>query len=133
MVPTLIHPVPVILEPLNAATAPRDEEARELVHGARRGTKVRISAQVSWSLKDDPTDHPAGVVEISKGYVLVRRRDLERMNLTIARGDRISKIGVQAVDVYVTGTQPRGHYPDQGGHTLLRVYWGDRQPVRRAA
>lgn len=132
-VPNLIHPIPVTIEPIEAAAAVWDAEAREPLHGARSTSSFVINAQISWDLERNPRDHPAGVAEESTGYILVRYVDMDAQSVSIKRGDRITKIGARAMDLYVTGTKPRAHWPDQGGPTLVRFYFGDRQPVRRSA
>jgi hypothetical protein len=132
-VPTLLHPVPVGIEVLDTSGATWDAEAREPIHGSRTGTAVVINAQVGWDLEKNPKDHPAGVAEISTGYILLRKVDMVAKSLTPKHGDRIASIGGDAVDYYITGPKPMAHWPDQGGWTMKRFYFGDRQPVRSAS
>jgi hypothetical protein len=39
-------------------------------------------------------------------------------------------IATVPVNLYIYMIQRRGHYPDQGGHTLLKAWFQDKGPVR---
>jgi hypothetical protein len=130
--PNLIHPVPVVIQRKDAAATVVDDDFREPVQQAARKSNVTIPGQVKWySDQDLQMISKGGPDEVSDGYVLFRYRDLEAANSPIARGDRFIKIGRIDVDVYVTKVEPQAHWPDQGGATLVKAYFTDRQPGRQ--
>jgi hypothetical protein len=119
------------------------EPVRQLWHageGPGLGSAVDLLAQVNWDREGrigEPRSHAGGVQETTTGYLLFRVADLlaagvatansdGTLNLGIARGDRITRIGRRAVDLYVTFFRDVGNYPDQGGATLLEVQFADR-------
>jgi len=128
MDPDLIHPIPVEINQIDKDSTEWDDNAREAVRTIARPAVIKLSAQVSWSIKDDPNPEKMGISEEARGYLLFLRKDLLNRSITISRGDKISKIGHDTVELYVLGLTPAGHYPDQGGASLLQAYFGDRNP-----
>lgn len=133
MLPRLIHPIPIVIERISTAKTVYDEDYREPVQNTARLAPVTCPGQVAWN--SDKAERPTelGPEEGSDGYVLFRRCDLRALGVaTIVRGDRFTKFGAGAneidVDVYVTRVKYEGHYPDQGGATLLKAFFRDRQP-----
>ena len=45
--------------------------------------------------------------------------------------DRFKKIGSVDTDVFITRLEFQGHYPDQGGPTLVKAHFTDRQPSKQ--
>jgi len=131
MVPNLIHPVPVELEQLSTASTFYDEDAREPVQQVARATKVTLSGQVSWGEDEGLQMEATGRAETATGYVLFRRIDLAAVAVTIRINDRFTKLGGIVTNVYVVRLQWLGHYPDQGGPTLLKAWFQDRSQVER--
>lgn len=128
MEPDLVHPIPIEIEQIDKDSTFYDDDAREAIRDAARPEVKKLSAQVSWSVKDDPAPEKMGISEETRGYLLFKKKDLSGESVTINRGDKISKIGHDTVELYVLGLTPAGHYPDQGGATLLQAYFGDRNP-----
>lgn len=146
MIPRLIHPVPAIIQRMNRAVTVLDPVAREPVRqvwrageGPGTGSESTLQAQVTFTegAIGRPTYLPGGVEERWLGYLTVRVIDLIRagiatvnsdgaIELGIARGDRIRRIGWRTTDVYVAWFVDEGHYPDQGGATLIRIHFKDR-------
>lgn len=133
--PNLIHPVPVQLEIFDVAGQVMDDEAREPVHGARNasGDLVTLEAQVSYPQDQGIVMEAGGVRLTSSGHILVRRADLRDLGVAPKRGDRIVQIGegenALTVNLFITGFQPMAHYTDQGGPTLMRYNFEDRDPT----
>lgn len=131
MIPNLIHPIPIRIEPSEPETTGLlDPDAREPVLGVRGGASWTIDAQIAYDLRNPPSFEIGGVRITATGFVVVRTADLAARSKTISCGDRIASIGGTTTDLYVLGTTPRAHYTDQGGATLLRCYFSDRKPVR---
>ncbi len=128
--PRLIHPIPVTLEFLNSGETIYDPDTKEPIGGARRSTKD-LQAQVKWFRKDQLRGRSTGPRQEADGYLLFRRTDLVAAGVEVRTGDKIVRIGhLQNVSYYVTELSPMGHYPDQGGHGLLRADFNDREPVQ---
>jgi len=128
MDPDLIHPIPVEIEQIDKGKTAYDDDAREAVRTIGRSVVQKLEAQVSWSVKDEPIPGKQGISEEARGYLLFRRNDLIGKSIIINRGDKIIKIGHDDVELFILGRTPAGHYPDQGGATLLQAYFGDRNP-----
>lgn len=133
--PRLIHPVPVVIEQADPAGRVYDRDAREPIHGARGTAIVNIDAQIQWGTKGAPEYEGTGVRERSDGYILVRLYDLNAKGVTLKRGDRIISTGaglglITGLDLFLLRMQPAGHWPDQGGSTLLRWFFEDRGAAR---
>lgn len=130
-IPRLIHPVPVTIEQISKAQTLYDEDAREPIQFAARPVSKTLDGQVKWQSQFSEKSTRAGTVESASGYVLFRQVDLAAKSLVLQLEDRISRIGTRDTDVYITSLRPVAHYPDQGGHTLLKVFFNDRQPSKQ--
>jgi len=60
-----------------------------------------------------------------------RKVDLDAAGLVLQREDRFAKMGHVETDVYVISIEWQGHYPDQGGPSLLKAHFEDRGPSRQ--
>lgn len=149
--PNLIHPIPVHLQRQNRAATVFSTRAREPVRqlwkagqGPGTGTVDVLSGQVNWSDGKirKPDLFPGGPEEKTDGYVLFRYVDLVAAGVAtenadgtidsgILRGDKIVRIGRRRVNLFVLFFRDAGHYPDQGGATLLEVNFVDREPSAR--
>ena len=131
VLPKLIHPIPVVLELLNTSVLKFDPDTKEVIPGGMGRTTVALKAQVQWTEEDRLRTGDAVPRDQSKGYLLFRQRDLDNKGISISRSDKIVRIGkLTDLELYVISTKPRGHYPDQGGHTLLQADFSDREPVQ---
>jgi len=130
-IPNLLHPVPVQISQTDESETIYDDDMREPVQQCVRGSTVTVYGQVKWGMDQKYNSRRQGVEEDSDGYVLFRYVDLNAAGITIKREDRFLKLGNIDVDVYVTGLRPEGHYSDQGGPTLVKAYFSDRQPSRQ--
>lgn len=148
MIPNLIHPIPVTIQQQNPAATVFSARAREPVRqlwkageGPGTGTATELVAQVNWNEGGvaKPKVNPAGVVEMSEGYLLFRVVDLlaagvatERgdgtIDFGILRGDRIVRIGRRRTNLYVLFFRDAAGYTDQDGCTLLEVDFSSRAP-----
>lgn len=146
MIPNLIHPIPVEIRRMQSALTVLDPVAREPIRqmwragdGPGTGAVLQLEAQVNWNEGEVARPHflPGGVEEDWKGYLLFRIVDLVAagvatenpdgtVTVTLARGDRISRIGLREVNLYVLYFRDAASYPDQGGCTLLEVRFNDR-------
>jgi hypothetical protein len=132
MNPRLLHPVPITLQQIVRGETVYDPDLREPIQNTTRTANAILRGQVKWGLDKALNVLPEGVKEGSDGYVLFRASDLVKASITINREDRFIKMGKVEVDVYVTALQPLGHYPDIGGHGLIRAYFKDKQPSRQS-
>lgn len=129
--PNLLHPVPVTIEQKATATTVYDEDAREPVGDVERTTPVIVEGQAKWRDQFAVDMEPGGIQETSDGYVLFRRVDLDAESVTLQVFDRITRIGNIDTDVYITRLEWTGHYPDQGGPTMVKAHFADRQPAKQ--
>ena len=147
-IPNLIHPVPIQIQRINSAVTTFDLRSRSPVRqmwkrgqGPGTGTLSALSAQVNWNdgHQKRPRPHPGGVEEKSLGYLLFRLVDLidasvatldadGAVNIGLARGDKIIRIGVRKVNLFVLWFRDVAFYPDQLGSTLLEADFSDRRP-----
>lgn len=131
MIPRLLHPVPVTIEQIDRGETLYDEDAREPIQQAARKVSKTIPGQVKWFSQFDDKPTRAGTIENASGYVLFRQVDLTAYAVELATEDRFSRIGTRDTDVYVVSLRPVGHYPDQGGHTMIKAFFKDRQPSKQ--
>lgn len=129
--PRLIHPVPVSIQQLDRSATYYDDDMDEPIQQAARASTVVVDGQLKWSLDEKQQTQIGGTSERSDGYVLFRLVDLTAASITIKREDRFTRLGTVDVDVYVTALRYEGHYPDQGGPSLVKAFFADRQPQRQ--
>ncbi len=132
VLPNLLHPVPISIQVITPSATIMDEDMREPVQQSARAATVVVDGQVKWGLDQAFTSMRRGPAEESDGYVLFRLVDLAAVTppVTIKREDRFIRLGNIDVDVYVTALRYEGHYTDQGGATLVKAFFKDRQPSR---
>jgi len=130
-IPNLIHPVPVEIRQIDESETIYDDDMREPVQQSVRASTVTVPGQVKWGMDQNLQTRLRGAEEGSDGYVLFRYVDLAAQGITLAREDRFVKLGNVDVDVYVKALRPEGHYSDQGGPTLVKAFFADRQPSRQ--
>lgn len=130
-IPNLIHPVPIVIRQIDESETIYDDDMREPVQQTVRGASVTVNGQVKWGMEKSFTSTARGAEEGSDGYVLFRYVDLAAAGITLKREDRFLKLGNVDVDVYVKALRPEGHYSDQGGPTLVKAFFADRQPSRQ--
>lgn len=126
--PRLIHPVDVTILRVDKSSTAYDRDAREPLRSVAR-VEVRTVAQVGYKSIRDPAYQPQGIAVDAKGHLLFRVVDLDEVDYEPSEGDKITQIGIRAVELYVTACSDLGHYGDQGGATLVRAYFSDRTPA----
>ena len=129
--PRLIHPVPILIRLSDDDETFFDDDAREPVQKMARKPTVQLDGQVRWPRSVDPDPVNAGDVKDSRGYILFRQKDIDDAGVVLSKGDNIIKIGKLDSNEYINEFEPLGHYPDQGGHTLLKAYYAGRAPSRK--
>lgn len=130
VLPNLLHPVPCDVEPLNRVATIQDDDYREPVQNSERGPLTTVPGQIKWGHDEKLMPTKPGAEQKSDGYVLFRLRDLSAQGLTIKQNDRIVRMGTISTDVYVVMLRYEGHYPDQGGPSLVKAFFKDRTPER---
>lgn len=141
VMPNLIHPVPVTIEVLDQVRQEDnagdgswfDDDFREPVQQAAREINVIVDGQIMWDLTKELQASRAGAIQDSSGYVLFRYVDLEAKSIVLKVNDRFLKLGKIDSDVYVTALRPNAHYTDQGGATMVKAFFKDRQPSKQGA
>jgi len=136
MLPNLIHPVPVQIKQLLRTTTPVDPDYEEPIQQASLGPAVSVPGQVKWTMDERLRTSLTGAEVESQGYILFRRADLRAKGVAeLKQNDRIVAVGVGAnerlVDLYITGIRFEGHFPDQGGATLVKAFFRDRDPGKQ--
>lgn len=135
-IPELIEPILIEIEPLDKAATPAStglSGRREFVgHRARKST-VTINAQVAFGNVSMKTEFNSqlGPDEQASGYCVLRFADMAAKNFKFKRGDKITKLGQLDVEYYVLHSDgdPAAHFSSIGGFTLVRMFFGDRNPV----
>ncbi len=127
-IPNLIHPVPIIIQSLDASNTFQDDDYAEPVQQAVHEAAVTVVGQVDWETEKAAQVGRGGIREDSIGYVLFRYVDLAIVGLTLKINDRILKVGLIETDLYINRLLPLGHYPDMGGATMVKAFFIDRQP-----
>jgi hypothetical protein len=128
--PNLIHPINCTLERIDKAATIYDEDAREPVQRASRFDAIQISAQPHWFSERELQTLAQGPNDSSRGYLLFRYVDLLSAGIMVQINDRVTMQGHLPTEVYITRTQPMGHYPDQNGASLLKAWFTDRNPAK---
>ena len=135
MLPNLIHPIPTDIQPFQPEETIQDDGYSEPVQATTYGDTYTIPGQWKWFSDYELRMQANGAQEASDGYVVLRLIDLEALGQSIKRGDRIAGYGTgrgrQELDVYVVRLRFEGHYPDQGGPSLVKAFFSDRQPGRQ--
>lgn len=130
-VPNLTHPVPCWIQSLDRGETFFDEDLREPIQSEVHGPTIICPGQVMWVMDQKMSLSNSGVDEDSDGYVLFRFIDLNAKGIVLKREDRFIRLGKQDVDVYVIGLQPIAHYPDQGGATMIKAFFRDKNASRQ--
>lgn len=131
MIPRLLHPVPIVIEQISKGATIYDPDSREPIQSAARTSQKTVQGQVKWGGDLSLQVAAGGALEGSRGYVLFRYVDLEAQGVELQQNDRLVKIGNREVDVYVVEVTDCGHYTDQGGATMIKAHFADREPSRQ--
>lgn len=130
--PTLLHPIPVKVAARRKDETLWDTDAREPIGNVATDQPIQLVAQVSWKSTDTMAD-VQGNIERMDGYLLFLRKDMIAAGIMVGEGDRILSIGEGEAEVHMTSwvwkIQRRGHYPGQGGWTILKAWFKDKKPV----
>jgi len=128
--PKLIHPIPVTLELLKVGDTIYDPDTKEPVSDVARET-VSLQAQVKFFKENELSVGEQGPEKKSTGYLLFKRTDLVLIGISPKQGDKITKIGHETgLEYFIIDSTPMAYYPDQGGHTLLKCSFQDRELVQ---
>jgi hypothetical protein len=133
--PRLIHPVAVEIETFERTETLVDADYREPISHAARGETTTVLGQMHWTIDDRVQQTLMGPEREATGYILFRIVDLKRAGIgLLENGDRFTSIGHGEnkidVDFYVIGLRMIGHWPDQGGATLVRAFYRDRSQTK---
>ena len=131
--PRLIHPIDVVVQRRDLGKTFVDDDFREPIQQAARKTNVIIKGQIKFFTQEELNLERGGTQIDSTGFVLFRYFDLNALGVTVGIGDRFIKLGKIDVDYYVDRVESKGHWPDQGGATLVRCYFQDRTPSKQNA
>lgn len=140
LTPNLLHPVPVTFARLVSDQTVVDLDARELVHGSQESVAETyvVDGQVHWGNLMSAQPQPGGARHNADGYILCRWADVVAaiggdMSKFFNDGDRVKAIGdylPSGGGFYIHRVTPLGHYPDQGGATLVKFHLQDREPSK---
>jgi len=108
-----------------------DDDLHEPVGDAGRAALVVVQAQIADGRSEFVESAAGGVVLDTNGYLVVRKFDIDRLGYVPKRGDRIVKLGTATVNLYLAGFNRRGHWSAEGGHTLVKLHYMDREPTHR--
>lgn len=129
--PNLLNALKIEIEKLDRAGTLQDNLRREPVNKVKRSASFKIKAQVQWMSGANDTDNkpshmPSGVDNPQTGYFIIRVKDLTALGQTLARGDKLVKIGSRAVSLFITDVNYHAQYEDQGDFTLIKANFTDR-------
>ena len=130
-IPNLLHPVPVQIQQIDKANTVYDDDYREPVQRVTRNTTATLQGQVAWAHDKRVQYTRGGNRYDADGYVLFRYVDLANASIELAIDDKFISIGGLSVNVYIKHFQPMGHYPDIQGPTLLKAFFGDKDPAKQ--
>jgi hypothetical protein len=122
----LIKPATLVVEAIEKAESPYDEDYREPIGDPKR-TTYKIKAQ-RWNVhRQIPAFSAIGVDEQVRCWFTIRQIDAEKLGWTPRRGDRCVKYGRFDIELYIINTEPMGHW--EKGSTIMRLYCTDRRPA----
>lgn len=127
VLPRLNHPIPITISVVDETETTFDEDYREPVQQSERSEFV-VQGQIKNFGQEMELD-VGGRKVMATGYVLFRYIDLNTVGIVLKYNALITKLGNLDTHVYVIGLTPIGHYSDQGGPTMVRAYYNDRQPA----
>jgi len=134
-IPELIEPIVVTIQQFdeaNTVTSAGLSGRHELLNVRAELPPFTLPAQVAFgdnSMK--PEFQQIGVDEQAAGYLVLRFIDVQNAGVTLKRGDKITKLGQLDVEYYLLHTlgDPAAHFSSQGGFTLFRMFFADRNPA----
>jgi hypothetical protein len=126
--PRLIHPIKITISQWDVNNTVFDDDMKEPIGRSARSESIILDGQPKWTEKDAVTYSYGGVDLKSTGYVLFRYVDMNSKSWIPKRQDRITQIGHLPTELYVVSSKPVGHYPDQNGASLIKVYFSDMNP-----
>jgi hypothetical protein len=129
--PNLIHPVPITIQRKDVPSTYVDGDFREPVQQSARLATVVVPGQVKWFSDEDMLAGHAGIQGESDGYILFRRVDLAAAGVVLKLNDRFAKLANIDTDLYIVNFRHEGHWPAEGGSTLMKAFFKDRTPSRQ--
>jgi hypothetical protein len=127
--PRLLHPVPVEMKLGVVADTLFDEDAREPVQQMKRATTVVVDGQPNKSVTTiNLRFEKGGRQEGEDAYIIFRTQDLAAKSVVLDAYVNVVKVGLVAVDLYISRVTWEGHY--DGKATLAKVFFTDRKPSR---
>lgn len=132
MPPVRLHfTVDVTIEPIDRSATEWNTRAREpILQVAREVDPVVVRAQVQFTSRGDPAFTRSGIAEKTSGYLVVRVDDLEAMDYTPTRGDKITDIPGETGTYFITFIRPGAH--KYGRNRILNLGFEDRAPVKES-
>lgn len=138
-IPNLLHPTAITIQVLSRTTTIQDDDYREPVQQADRGADFVCPGQVAWTSDELMNADTLGANESSAGYIVFRLADLraitKQSDFRLKQNDRFLKLGTGPnaieVDLYITDLRYGGHWPDQGGATIVKAFFKDRFPSKQ--
>jgi len=131
----LIEPIDVEIEQIDKDETPFSDGVsgrREHLGTIARKAKVTVQAQVVFGNTQQQTKFSQlGPDEQAGGYILLRYEDLANQGITLQRGDKIVKLGTLDRELYLlhSSGDSAAHYNSIGSFTLVKMFFGDRNPV----
>lgn len=139
--PRLLHPLTVVIEPLDKGATYYDDDTREQIQILGRSVEVEIPAQVEYRDfvqhgQADATWDRGGYIGEERGYILIRYIDATKRGYTPKVGDKITMIGKgaevpQPMVTFVHRLKPTMH-TRRHGKTGVKLYFADRKPAINA-
>jgi len=131
----LIEPINVEIEQIDKDETPYSDGVsgrRENYGSVTRKPKVTIQAQVVFGNTEQQTKFSQlGPDEQAGGYILIRYEDMTNLGVVFKRGDKIVKLGQLERELFIlhSSGDSAAHYNSIGGFTLVKLFFGDRNPV----
>lgn len=131
--PRLRHPIPVKIRK-RLDTTIQNPNTREPIGKPRYSEPIPLFAQVS-DKQNMVKAERSGKEILYDGYLCFLQTDLEAAGIEIEEGDLCEEIGSggslrTGLKLYVENIQYRGHNPLKGGHTLVKAWLKDKDPVK---
>jgi len=126
MIPNKINFVDITLQKNQTATQHHDDVFMERTRSPKLSAAYMISGLPVYFSADSPQIENFGVSLNTTGYFVFRIIDLEAAGIDVEFRDKVTKIGLIDVEVWINEVRPTAHYAAQGGATLKMAFFQDR-------
>lgn len=139
-IPKLQNATTVEIGQINEDKTAYSNRRREPINHVQRFANFKIKAQIFFGETEfigdamgmKPSERNlAGSIMNAKGYIVVRKLDLQTLGKTLSKGDKLSSYGNAGSELscefYLLGKKDAGQYSSVGQCTLEKWFFEDRE------